>query len=232
MILITGALGYIGSNCVIEFLKSGYDVVLLDDLSTGHIEIKQRLENVFQKYKYDAIIHFAASSIVPESTKNPQKYYHNNVLGTMNLLDMIVKYNVQNLVFSSTAATYGEPISEFIDESHPQKPINPYGNTKLAIEFMIKDYSTAYNFNYMIFRYFNVIGANPDTITGEWHDIETHLVPNIIKANEDKVFNLFGDDYDTKDGTCVRDYIDVVDLALAHRLAFEYIKQGRSDIFN
>lgn len=255
MILITGGAGYIGSNSVIEFLKNGYDVVIVDNLSTGHIQIVERLKNtdfegkikdffeidlknkndlekVFEKYDFEAVIHFAAASLVGESVKEPQKYYHNNVFGTLNLLDCIIKYKVKNLVFSSTAATYGNPISDLIDENHVQKPINPYGNTKLAIEYMIKDYAHAYNFNYMIFRYFNVIGANKEVITGEWHDIETHLVPNILKADEKKVFSLFGDDYDTKDGTCVRDYIDVVDLARAHRLAFEYIKNGKSDIVN
>lgn len=257
MILITGGAGYIGSHCVIDFIKSGYDVVILDNLSTGHAEIVERLQNfaegqsgnlidfinadindtyalnvLFNTYKIDAVIHFAANAVVNESVTDPRKYYNNNVISSINLLNAMVENNVSKIVFSSTCATYGE--SEYIpvDEKHIQKPVNPYGNTKLAMEFAIKDYAKAYGLKYAIFRYFNAIGADADGVTGEWHDIETRLVPNILKADENKVFKLFGDDYDTKDGTCVRDYIDVCDLARAHTLAYEYLKENASTIIN
>ena len=167
-----------------------------------------------------------------ESVTNPSKYYNNNVSGSISLLDAMVRHNVKKLVFSSTCATYGEPEYVPIDEKHPQKPVNPYGNSKLAVELAIKDYAHAYGIKYTIFRYFNVIGADAEGVSGEWHDIETHLVPNILKADENKVFNLFGTDYDTKDGTCVRDYIDVCDLARAHTMAYEYLKENESTIIN
>ncbi|MCX4274237.1 MAG: UDP-glucose 4-epimerase GalE [Candidatus Gastranaerophilales bacterium] len=257
MILVTGAAGYIGSHSAIDFIKSGYDVVILDNLSVGHIEIIDRiktfaksakgnlvdfikgdtrdtelLDKLFKTYKIDAVVHFAANSLVNESVTNPSKYYNNNVSGSISLLDAMVKNDVKKIVFSSTCATYGEPEYVPIDEKHPQRPVNPYGNSKLAIEFAIKDYAHAYGLKYMIFRYFNVIGADAETVSGEWHDIETHLVPNILKADSDKVFNLFGTDYDTKDGTCVRDYIDVCDLARAHTMAFEYLQENESTIIN
>ncbi len=257
MILVTGAAGYIGSHSAIDFIKSGYDVVILDNLSVGHIEIIDRiktfaksakgnlvdfikgdtrdtelLDKLFRTYKIDAVVHFAANSLVNESVTNPSKYYNNNVSGSISLLDAMVKNDVKKIVSSSTCATYGEPEYVPIDEKHPQRPVNPYGNSKLAIEFAIKDYAHAYGLKYMIFRYFNVIGADAETVSGEWHDIETHLVPNILKADSDKVFNLFGTDYDTKDGTCVRDYIDVCDLARAHTMAFEYLQENESTIIN
>jgi len=259
MILITGGAGYIGSHSAIDFIKSGYDVVILDNLSTGHNEIIERIKSftshedikgnlvdfinadirdsyalnvLFNTYKIDCVVHFAANSLVNESVTNPAKYYNNNVIGSISLLNSMIENNVKNIVFSSTCATYGEPDYVPIDEKHPQKPVNPYGNTKLAIEFAIKDYAKAYGLKYTIFRYFNVIGADSKGISGEWHDVETHLVPNILKADENKVFKLFGEDYDTKDGTCVRDYIDVCDLARAHTLAYEYIKNNASTIIN
>jgi len=257
MILITGAAGYIGSHSAIDFIKSGYDVVILDNLCTGHAEIPQRikefaknqkgnlidfvkadirdkevLDKLFKTYKIDAVVHFAANSLVNESVNNPRKYYENNVIGSVSLLNSMIDNNVKNIIFSSTCATYGEPEYVPIDEKHPQKPVNPYGNTKLSMEFAIKDYAKAYGLKYVIFRYFNVIGADKDSVSGEWHDIETHLVPNILKAGKDKEFSLFGTDYDTKDGTCVRDYIDVCDLARAHTLAFEYLQNKESTIIN
>lgn len=259
MILITGGAGYIGSHSAIDFIKFGYDVVILDNLSVGHIEIIDRLKEfakdkkgnfvdfvnadirdtyalnvLFNTYKIDAVVHFAADALVNESVNNPRKYYENNVLGTINLLNAMVENKIPKIVFSSTCATYGEPKEVPIDETHIQKPVNPYGNSKLAIEFAIKDYAHAYGLKYTIFRYFNVIGADEDGISGEWHDNETHLVPNILKADENKVFSLFGNDYDTKDGTCVRDYIDVCDLARAHTLAFEYLceEDSKSTILN
>ena len=259
MILITGGAGYIGSHCAIDFMKQGYEVIVLDNLSTGHMEIIERLRDfsfkedvkgsfvdfinadirdtyalnvLFNTYKIDCVVHFAADALVNESVINPKKYYNNNVIGSINLLNAMVENNVKKIVFSSTCATYGEPEYIPIDEKHPQKPVNPYGNTKLAMEFAIKDYAKAYGLKYTIFRYFNVIGADSEGVSGEWHDIETHLVPNILKADENKVFKLFGDDYDTKDGTCVRDYIDVCDLAHAHTLAYEYLKENTSTIVN
>ncbi len=252
LILVTGSAGYIGSHCVADLLNNSYNVVILDNLSTGHIEIVKRLQNLkargkvldfikadlknkdeikkaFKKYKFDAVIHFAANSLVCESVENPQKYYHNNIAGSLNLLDCMLEFGVKNIIFSSTCATYGVPNCDNIDENHPQKPVNPYGNTKLAIEFAIKDYSKAYNMNYVILRYFNVAGADKNLVTGEWHDVETHLIPNILKSalNEEKTFELFGDKYPTPDGTCIRDYIDVTDLARAHRFAYEYLKNGK-----
>ena len=254
MILITGGAGYIGSHTVINLLNNNYEVVIFDNLSTGHIEtvnmlksigdIKfeqgdlfniKDLENLFSKYDIEAVIHFAAFSLVEESCINPQKYYINNVIGTLNLLNTMLKYNVKKIVFSSTCATYGVPKTLPIDENHPQNPINPYGNTKLTVEGILKDYDKAYELKSIILRYFNVAGCDHLTRIGEWHIPETHLIPNILKSvtEKDKVFKIFGTDYDTKDGTCIRDYVNVEDLAEAHRLALEYLfKSNKSDIFN
>lgn len=260
MILITGGAGYIGSHCVIDFIKQGYDVVILDNLSVGHIEIIERLKNfaknydgeqkgslvdfvnadirdtyalnvLFNTYKIDCVVHFAANALISESMENPGKYYENNVLGSISLLNSMIDNNVKKIIFSSTCATYGESCYLPVDEKHPQKPVNPYGNTKLAVEFAIKDYAKAYGLKYTIFRYFNAIGADCGGITGEWHDFETHLVPNILKA-KDKAFKILGDDYETPDGTCIRDYVDVSDIARAHVLACEYLKENTSTIIN
>lgn len=262
MILVTGGAGYIGSHCVLDLIKNGYNVVILDNLSNGRIETVEALKkflgkgkvvnfveadlrniqevsDVFKAYKFKAVIHFAAFSLVPESVTQPQKYWRNNVVGSLNLLDAMLKYDVKNLVFSSTCATYGEPKQVSINEAHPQNPVTPYGSTKLAIEHAIQDYSKAYNLNYIIFRYFNVFGASAEGIIGEWHEPETHLVPNIIKSalpeskSGWKPFELYGDDYDTPDGTCIRDYINIEDLVRAHRLAYEHLKGGKtSEIIN
>lgn len=253
-ILVTGGAGYIGSHCVLELVKKNYNVIVFDNLSTGHIETintlkqfagikfvngdllnKEDLENVFCKNKIDAVIHFAAFSLVGESVKNPQKYYINNVCGTINLMQSMLRYDVKKLVFSSTAATYGEPQYTPIDEKHPQKPINTYGMTKLMLERIMDDYDRAYGFRSVRLRYFNVAGANSEALVGEWHDTETHLIPNILKSTfkSETNFKLFGNDYNTKDGTCVRDYINVEDLAKAHILALEYLnKNGKTDYFN
>ena len=255
MILVTGGAGYIGSHCVLALLKEGFDVVIFDNLSTGHQSTVDTLASlypkkvIFQKgdllngrdldsvflHKIDAVIHFAAFSQVGESVKNPAKYYINNVVGTMNLLDKMIENNVYRIVFSSTAATYGEPEYVPIDENHPQNPINPYGQTKLIIEHIMDDYDRAYGLKSVRLRYFNVAGANSSTHIGEWHDPETHLIPNILKSTfgNGQTFKMFGDDYNTKDGTCVRDYINVEDLAQAHILALEYLKRGgKTDFFN
>jgi len=254
MILITGAAGYIGSHTAINFINHGYDIVVFDNLETGHTETietlktmgnvqfvqgdlrnPEDLEKVFENYLIDAVIHFAAFALVEESVKNPSKYYKNNVYGTMNLLDSMVAHNVKKIVFSSTCATYGEPKYTPVDENHPQSPVNPYGNTKLCIEYMLKDYDRAYGLKSIRLRYFNVAGCDTNTRIGEWHEPETHLIPNILKSTfgENKTFKIFGNDYDTLDGTCVRDYVNVEDLAQAHRLAYLYLeKNNKSEVFN
>ena len=254
MILVTGGAGYIGSHCVLALLQNNYDVIIFDNLSTGHKETVEKLSqygkvefyqgdltnlnelnDLFSKYNIDAVIHFAAFSQVGESMLNPAKYYRNNVYGSLNLLDAMIIHNVTKIVFSSTAATYGEPVYTPIDENHPQNPINTYGRTKLMIENIMDDYDRAYNLNSVRLRYFNVAGADEKTRVGEWHEPETHLIPNILKSvfSNGKTFQMFGTDYDTKDGTCVRDYINVEDLALAHVLALKYLENGgKTNYFN
>ncbi len=254
MILVTGGAGYIGSHCVLALLEKGFDVVVFDNLSTGHIETIKKLSNfgkleflqgdlqnkadvdkLFASFNINAVIHFAAFSQVGESVINPQKYYMNNVCGTLNLLEGMLKNNIKKIVFSSTAATYGEPEYCPIDEKHPQNPINPYGQSKLMVEKIMDDYSKAYGLKSVRLRYFNVTGADSEARIGEWHEPETHLIPNILKSTfgGGKTFQMFGDDYPTKDGTCVRDYINVEDLADAHLLALEYLnKGGNTNFFN
>lgn len=254
MILVTGGAGYIGSHCVMALLENNNDVVIFDNLSTGHIETVQTLQkygnvkfqqgdltnfddinSVFINFNIEKVVHFAAFSQVGESVVNPQKYYINNVCGTINLLRAMLENNVKKIVFSSTAATYGEPVYIPIDEKHPQNPINPYGQSKLMIEKIMDDYNKAYELKSVRLRYFNVAGADLKSRIGEWHDPETHLIPNILKStfNNGKTFQMFGDDYDTKDGTCVRDYINVEDLAQAHLLALKYLDEGgETNFFN
>ena len=254
MILVTGGAGYIGSHCVMALLENNNDVVIFDNLSTGHIETVQTLQkygnvkfqqgdltnfddinSVFKNFNIEKVVHFAAFSQVGESVMNPQKYYINNVCGTINLLRAMLENNVKKIVFSSTAATYGEPVYIPIDEKHPQNPINPYGQSKLMIEKIMDDYNKAYGLKSVRLRYFNVAGADLKSRIGEWHDPETHLIPNILKStfNNGKTFQMFGDDYDTKDGTCVRDYINVEDLAQAHLLALKYLDEGgETNFFN
>ena len=254
MILITGGAGYIGSRTALRFIQAGYDVVIFDNLETGHIEtietlqkigdvkfVKGDLKNiadveaVFSEYPIDAVIHFAAYSLVGESVHNPAKYFRNNTFGTLNLLDTMIKHNVKKIVFSSTCATYGEPVYVPMDEKHPQNPINPYGTSKLMVEMIMKDYDSAYGLKSVKLRYFNVAGCDSDSRIGEWHEPETHLIQNILKSTfgEGNTFKIFGDDYDTPDGTCIRDYVNVEDLAEAHRLALEYLKrENKSDVFN
>lgn len=254
MILVTGGAGYIGSHCVLALLKEGFAVHIFDNFSTGHKETvetlkkygtltysegdlqnKTDIKKVFENNKIDAVVHFAAFSQVGESVKNPQKYYQNNVCGTLNLLEAMLENDVKKIVFSSTAATYGEPVYTPIDENHPQLPINPYGQTKLMIERIMDDYDKAYGLKSVRLRYFNVAGADSEGRIGEWHNPETHLVPNILKSSfgDGKTFEMYGDDYDTKDGTCVRDYINVEDLAQAHILALKYLNNGgETNFFN
>ncbi len=254
MILVTGGAGYIGSHCVLALLKQGEDVVVFDSLDTGHREtveilskfgnlkfVQGNLQNladiksVFEGNKISAVIHFAAFSQVWESVKNPQKYYYNNVYGTLNLLNAMLEADVKKIVFSSTAATYGEPEYVPIDEKHPQNPINPYGNSKLMVEKIMDDYDKAYGLKSVRLRYFNVAGADSEGAVGEWHEPETHLIPNILKSTfgSGKTFEMYGTDYDTKDGTCVRDYINVEDLVAAHILALKYLNNGgETNFFN
>ncbi len=237
MILIIGGAGYIGSHTVKDLLSNGYNCIVADNLIYGHEQAvdkravfikadlmdKQSLRDIFTKHEIQAVIHFAAFAYVGESVESPQKYYQNNVVGTINLLDVMLEFDVKKIVFSSTCATYGNPQYLPIDESHPQMPINPYGRTKLMIEQTFADYHTAYGLKYIALRYFNAAGCSFDGSIGESHTPETHLIPLVLKAikGERANIHIFGTDYDTKDGTCVRDYIHVEDLALAHRLALE-----------
>lgn len=248
-ILVLGGAGYIGSHTVCELIDNGEDVVIIDNLLTGHIEavhpkarfykgdIRNRefLDEVFKKEKIDAVIHFAACSLVGESMQNPLKYYDNNLCGTKILLDSMVANGIDKIVFSSTAATYGEPEKVPILETDRTEPTNTYGETKLSMEKMFKWVSKAHNLRYVSLRYFNACGAHISGQIGEAHNPETHLIPLILQVPNGKreFISIFGDDYDTKDGTCIRDYIHVTDLAQAHILAVKYLQNGgESDIFN
>lgn len=248
-ILVLGGAGYIGSHTVYELIDRGEDVIIIDNLETGHIEavhkkarfykgdIRDRsfLDQVFQKEKIDAIIHFAANSLVGESMVDPLKYYDNNVCGTKVLLEAMVAHKLDKIVFSSTAATYGEPERVPILESDKTEPTNTYGETKLSMEKMFKWTAMAHGIRYVSLRYFNACGAHISGMIGEAHNPETHLIPLILQVpnNQREVIQIFGDDYDTKDGTCVRDYIHVTDLAQAHILAVNYLVEGNeSNIFN
>ncbi|MDR0676511.1 MAG: UDP-glucose 4-epimerase GalE [Elusimicrobiota bacterium] len=240
MILVFGGAGYIGSHSVKHLLENGYDCVVADNLVYGHkdavlvknfekVDLKDKdgLDKLFKKYKIDTVIHFAAYAYVGESVVNPQKYYQNNVIGTLNLLDTMIANNVKKIVFSSTCAVYGNPEYTPIDEKHPQNPISPYGQSKLMIEKIMADYQKAYNLKYIALRYFNASGACDNAKIGESHNPETHLIPLVLKAIKGDIKNItvFGTDYDNFDGTCIRDYIHVEDLALAHRLALEKLDE-------
>lgn len=248
-ILVLGGAGYIGSHTALELVKSGRDVVIADSLVTGYkkaIPEKARfyqgdirdfefLDNLFQQEKIDAVIHFAAYSLVGESVANPLKYYGNNLYGTKILLEAMVKNNIDKIVFSSTAATYGEPENIPILESDRTCPTNPYGETKLAVEKMFKWVAEAHGLRYVSMRYFNACGADENGIIGEAHNPESHLIPIILQVPNGKreTISIYGTDYDTPDGTCIRDYIHVTDLAQAHILAVKYLYNGgKSDIFN
>lgn len=248
MILITGGAGYIGSHVNKVLYKRGYETLVLDNLSYGHKEFVRwgqfvlcDLENIeairliFKKYPILAVIHLAAFAYVGESMKDPQKYYINNVRNTLNLLQVMIENDVEYLIFSSTCAVYGIPCFLPITEEHPTNPINPYGKSKLFIEKILEDYSAIYGLKYISLRYFNAAGADPDLDIGEWHEPETHLIPIILDVALGKrdFVPIFGTDYPTPDGTCVRDFIHVTDLAEAHVLALEYLlKENRSGIFN
>lgn len=240
-ILILGGAGYIGSHMSKMLTTRGYNLTVLDNLSTGFSSnVKYGrlvrgdlsdigfLDTLFSHNKFDAVMHFAAFSLVAESVTDPARYYQNNVTNTLNLLDVMIRYEVSNLIFSSTAATFGDPEYIPIDEAHPQLPINAYGASKLMIERILKDYALAYGLNSVSLRYFNACGADPDGELGECHDPETHLIPLILQtaSGRRESIKVFGRNYDTDDGTCVRDYIHVCDLCSAHALALDYVMSG------
>lgn len=248
-ILVLGGAGYIGSHTVYELIDAGRDVVVADNLLTGfraavhpkahfyQLDIRDRsaLDELFTKEKIEGVIHFAASSQVGESMSDPLKYYDNNLHGTMVLLQAMVAHGVDKIVFSSTAATYGEPERVPILETDRTDPTNCYGETKLAMEHMMRWVSRAHGLKYVALRYFNACGAHPSGAIGEAHTPETHLIPLILQVpnGQREKISIFGDDYPTKDGTCIRDYIHVSDLAQAHILALDHLLQGgESDVFN
>jgi len=243
-VLVLGGAGYIGSHMCKLLSTHGHTVVVFDNLSTGHHEavkwgplvigdilIKDDLEQLFTQHgRFDLIIHFCAKSLVGESVKQPNEYYRNNVVGTLNLLDQMVKTGHDKLVFSSTAAVFGTPSVEFIDEKQPRLPINPYGQSKKMVEDILQDYFIAFGLKSVCLRYFNACGADPDAEIGERHEPETHLIPNILKSvlsSSEQKLKVFGNSYPTADGTCVRDYIHINDLASAHLLAGQYLAKNQ-----
>jgi UDP-glucose 4-epimerase len=247
-ILITGGAGYIGSHTVKYLVEKNEEVIVVDNLQNGHqsavtlakfykvdIRDKDKLRRVFQENNINSVIHFAAYSLVGESMEKPLEYFHNNVYGTMCLLEIMMEYNVKNIVFSSTAATYGEPTKIPISESNETNPTNAYGESKLMIEKLMKWFDFSYGIKYVSLRYFNASGADSGGQIGEDHDPETHLIPLILQVplgRREKIY-IYGDDYETKDGTCIRDYIHVNDLASAHYLSYLYLKESmNSEIFN
>lgn len=248
-VLVLGGAGYIGSHTVYELIDAGREVVVVDNLETGHIEavhpkvkfyegdIRNRnfIDSVFDQEEIEGVIHFAANSLVGESMTNPLKYYDNNLCGTKVLLESMVAHGIDKIVFSSTAATYGEPEQVPILETDKTCPTNCYGETKLSMEKMFKWTGLAHGLRYVSLRYFNACGAHVSGNIGEAHNPETHLIPLILQVANGKreYISIYGDDYDTKDGTCIRDYIHVTDLAQAHILALDYLhNDGESDIFN
>ena len=237
-ILLCGGAGYIGSHMLQRLLRDGHGVVVLDNLSTGHRAAVQGcelvignlldtplLEQVFEQHRFDVVMHFCAKSLVAESMREPYAYYRNNVAGTLNLLAAMRAHDVQRLIFSSTAAVYGTPLTDSIGEDHPRKPINPYGRSKLMVEEILCDAARAHGLRSVSLRYFNAAGASDDASIGEVHDPETHLIPNVLRAAEPGALPLsvYGTDYPTRDGTCVRDYVHVDDLAQAHLAALAYL---------
>lgn len=238
MILICGGAGYVGSHMAQWLAESGEPLAVLDNISTGHREAVKwgelfeadlmdaaSLERVFSARKFDAVMHFCALSLVGESISNPYEYYENNIAGTLNLLKVMERHGVTKLVFSSTAAVFGHPASDQIDEDHAKAPINPYGASKLVVERILADAFRAYGLRSVALRYFNAAGARPEFGIGESHACETHLIPNVLRSvlGTGPSLKVFGDDYATPDGTCVRDYVHVSDLAQAHALALSYM---------
>ena len=249
MILVTGGAGYIGSHYVLQSISEGAELVVLDNLAYGHREAvpdgvelivgdmadRDLLDKLLTEKQIDAVVHFAAFAYVGESVTAPRKYYGNNTVATLNLLNAMVDHGVDKFVFSSTCATYGNPQYTPMDENHPQSPINPYGESKWFVEKILKSYNHAYGLNYTALRYFNAAGCDPEGRIGESHDPETHLIPLILQAalGTRESIGVFGTDYDTPDGTCIRDYIHVLDLARAHNLALNLLRDGgESGVFN
>lgn len=251
VILVTGGAGYIGSHAVLELQRAGYETMILDNLVYGHQDLvdevlntklivgdtgdRALLDQLFSTHPIEAVMHFAAYAYVGESVTDPAKYYRNNVFGTLTLLEAMLAANVKKFVFSSTCATYGVPETIPIPETCPQNPINPYGMSKLMVERILADFAAAYDLKFVCFRYFNASGADPQGLLGEDHDPETHLIPLLLQTalGMRESVSIFGTDYPTPDGTCLRDYIHVTDLAIAHILGLEHLLQGgESQVFN
>jgi len=245
-ILVTGGVGYVGSIVTEELLHKGYRVIILDNLQQGHKEASlpeaefvladiceaQALEDIFHRFEIDAVMHMAAETVVEYSMTDPKRYFHNNIVGGIDLLDAMLKHKVYKFVFSSSAAVYGEPRTTPIEEDHPKIPVNSYGESKLMFERILEWYGKAYGLKHISLRYFNAAGATK--LLGEDHHPETHLIPNVLKAALDKnnPVSIFGTDYPTKDGSCVRDYVHVIDIAQAHILALEKIEQLSGKAYN
>ncbi|NEP11872.1 MAG: UDP-glucose 4-epimerase GalE [Symploca sp. SIO1A3] len=250
-ILVTGGAGYIGSHAVLALKRSGYEVIVLDNLVYGHRDLvenvlqvelivgdisdRQLLDQIFATHNIAAVMHFAAYAYVGESMTYPDKYYRNNVAGSLTLLEAMLAASVSKIVFSSTCATYGVSETIPIPETHPQQPINPYGASKLTVERMLKDFGAAFGLKSVTFRYFNAAGADPTGLLGEDHTPETHIIPLVLHTalGKRKSFSIFGTDYPTPDGSCIRDFIHVSDLATAHVLGLDYLLNGgETDAFN
>jgi len=245
-VLVTGGAGYIGSVCTEQLIKQGYSVVVIDNLTTGHrqavhpravfvrgnIGNKSLLRQLFQKYKFECVIHFAAQTLVSEASTRPDKYFHNNLVNGLVLLDSMRQHNCRRIIFSSSAAVYGEPKHVPISENHPTRPLNAYGESKLMFEKVLLHYKSAFGLDYIIFRYFNPAGASKKY--GEYHDPETHLLPLVLQVAAGKLprLNIYGDDYDTPDGTCIRDFPHVEDIAAAHILALKKMSQFSGSVYN
>jgi UDP-glucose 4-epimerase len=245
-VLVTGGAGYIGAHCCKELYLQGYHPITIDNFVYGHKESVKwgdfyqgdignpdHLRDCLKKYKIDAVMHFAAYAYVGESMEDPLKYYTNNVFNTINLLNLLLGHHIKYFVFSSSCATYGNPVSVPIYEDHQRKPINPYGRTKRMIEEILEDLDAAYGLKFISLRYFNAAGADPEGDIGEKHDPETHLIPLVldVAAAKSNAITVFGTDYQTEDGTCIRDYIHVTDLARAHILALEKLRDGSKSSF-
>ncbi|MFD0912579.1 UDP-glucose 4-epimerase GalE [Methylophilus luteus] len=247
-VLVVGGAGYIGSHMVKMLLSAGHDVLTLDNLSNGHRDAVlggtfiegdladvNCLNQLFEQHQPEAVMHFASYIQVGESVRKPDIYYQNNVSNTLNLLDVMLKFNVKKFIFSSTAAVFGEPDYVPIDEKHPHRPMNPYGRSKWIMEQILSDYDQAFDFRSVCLRYFNAAGADPEGQLGERHDPETHLIPLVLQVASGRRADIqvFGSDYDTPDGTCVRDYIHITDLCSAHLAALQYLNNGgESNLFN
>jgi UDP-glucose 4-epimerase len=244
-VLVVGGAGYIGSHTAHALRRTGYEAIIYDNLVTGHRVLAEGFElivgDLFDTAKLaqalkrvDAVMHFAAHAYVGESVENPRKYFHNNVEGSLSLLNAVVESKVRRFIFSSTCAVYGNPVKVPITEDNPRVPVNPYGMTKLAFENALEAYDRAYGTHYVAFRYFNAAGADEGAKIGEMHEPETHLIPSVFEAMKGKrpALHIFGDDYPTPDGTCVRDYIHVNDLADAHVMGVEYLAKGKSAQIN